>query len=178
MPGVSAQIHQDLMNLCGVGQNLRRGRIEGYRQLYARRDGGPQQIEGFAHHRLKGHHGPWQCLLMAEREDLMDEAGGSVAGFQNSHKVRLYRMVGSDLFRGQLGIAKYGSEDIIEVMCDTAGQFPNRFHFLHLADLILKSLQGSLRLFALRNVAYKRIIELLTLVQNIVGHDFHWIGLA
>ena len=79
-----------------------------------------------------------QHLTAAEREELLGQAGGTLARLMNFVDVAATRVVRSEVGHQQIGIAADGREDVVEVVCHATRQAPDRLHFLRQDDLFLE----------------------------------------
>ena len=74
---------------------------------------------------------------------------------------------------GEAGVAADGGEEIAEVVGDSAGELPDRFHFLRLAELFLGFAQGPFGLLAIGDVVdhAQRAFEGSALSRHAAGGD-------
>ena len=137
MGRVGAEIHENLVDLRGVGQDHAvRGRdIE----VQVDRDGqgGAEELHGLLRQRDDVEGSAFLFDLPAEREDPAHEDLRAVAGAEDLREVPAALVVGRVL-RAQLGVADHGEEDVVEVVGDAARQGAHGFHLLGLPKLPLQ----------------------------------------
>jgi hypothetical protein len=92
--GVRGQVHDDLVDLRGVGENVRQLRIKVSADLDSGAQSGAQQLQSLLHHRREFDDVAFRSVLAAESEDLADELRGSQRCFLNLREVLLHRMIG------------------------------------------------------------------------------------
>src|SRR4029077_12008602 len=79
-----------------------------------------------------------QDLLSAEGQQLLRERSGAMPRLRDLVKLRAMRAVWRQAFEGKLRVSKNRGQHVVEIVCDAAGQLPNRLHFLRLSELFLE----------------------------------------
>ncbi len=77
-------------------------------------------------------------LLARERKQLPDESGGAVRVLLDVHDVLERWVRRTVVLQKEVGEADDRRQHVVEVMCDAAGQLPDRLHLLTLRDLHLE----------------------------------------
>ena len=151
--GIGAQVHENLLDLCRIGQYV--GLTDNVGANVDRfRDGRPQKVQGFPDN------GPHldgldvDIVLAAERQDLVHQILGSQAGRMDLPEVFLQCAAGDGVQARKLGISEDGRQDIVEVVGDAPGQGSHRFHLLGLCKLFFQLFVGPIPRFLLGNVAH------------------------
>ena len=73
--------------------------------------------------------------LLAEGEELMHEVARLASGYNDLIKVPADFMIFRKALEGKFAETEHGREAIIELVCDSAGQCSDGFHFLQMLGL-------------------------------------------
>jgi hypothetical protein len=79
-----------------------------------------------------------QHLLATEGEELAGEARGAVGRLADLGGVLAARVARGEVFEQQVGVARDGGEDVVEIVRDPARQPAHGFHLLRLPELLLE----------------------------------------
>jgi len=77
-------------------------------------------------------------LSTAEHQQLAREVGGAFASIADFPDV-IVQLTGRKLRAHHLAVAQHHGQDIVEVVRNSAGKAPHRFHLLRLAQLIFQA---------------------------------------
>ena len=138
VPRVHREVHEDLLELSGVGLHGTRVRRETGAQLDVLAEQAAEHLLKVAHQGPDVDHARLQDLLPAEREQLSREAGGPVGGLANFGDILVTGVAGAQIFEEQVRVAGDRGENVVEVVSDPAREPADRFHFLRLAQLLLE----------------------------------------
>ena len=93
-------------------------------------------------------------LPAAEGQELARQTGGALAGPLDFLDVVSQRIVGRHAQQQQFRASHHHAEQVVEVVRDSAGQAPDGFHFLRLAQLIFELLLVGNILDSRKNTRY------------------------
>ena len=136
--GVVAKVEDHLLQL---------SRLTGYdgciryladRQFDSRRKRGMKQRARFGD---QSFHTYWPTLYIpapAKSEDLIDEIARPLSGTADFAEVAGGLAVRHELLFGHFGMAEDRADDIVEIVCDPAGESTDRFHAAGLLEICLQ----------------------------------------
>ena len=104
-------------------------------------DDAAQQFLHLADERVEIEHARLEDLLPAEGEELAREVGGLLAGFANEPGLLPRCVVVRARVGDQFRVADDGGEEVVEIVRDAAGEPPDGFHLLRMAQLLLALVQ-------------------------------------
>ena len=171
VPGVDAEVHHYLVELRRV--DLHTPEVIPWV---------PDQLDVRSHqpaqHREHGVHGgveldrPWSDHLLArEAEQLLRDTRRSLCRFADLLEIGIHRFARVQLPQGQLHIAEDHAQRVVEVVRDSSGQPPYRFHLLALAELFLAGAERLFAELALGDVAeYQQASHVGTVPLVMAGH--------
>src|SRR5262249_47973625 len=108
-------------------------------QLYVLADQPMEYLEGPADHAVDIDNTHVEHLLAAEGQELLCEGSGVFAGSLNSFGILLDPVgVLPGWHQQEVAVGEYDCEQIVEVMSYTAGEAPDRLHFLRLKELLFQ----------------------------------------
>src|SRR5271166_4800554 len=136
--GVDDEIHDDLLELAGVGASATDGRskIGGEFDIFA--DERAQQALHIGYDGVDVDDFEFEKLLAAEGEKLTGEGGGAIGGLLNGFGLGMQSIFGSELIEENFSVAADDHEQIVEVVSDASGETADGFHFLRLTELIFE----------------------------------------
>ena len=140
MAGIGADVHDDLMDLGRVGHDIPNLRRYVLSDLYAGRQGCPEQFEGLFENRGNLSRRNRLLSLSAECKDLPHEIPCPFPSSVYLFEIRMYRALLWELIHGKLCKTDNGREDVVKVMGNAPCQGPDGLHLLGLAELGLKPL--------------------------------------
>ncbi len=146
LPGVGAEVHQDLMNFRGVGGDGGDLGGQGDAQLGGGGDRGAQQAGDLLDDRGERGDAVAAGIGPAEGEEAADEVAGAEAGLVDAVDELDGGLVGGEIEARELHVAEDGGEDVVEIVGDPAGEGADGLEFLRLAQLFLEA--GAFQLVA------------------------------
>ena len=93
------------------------------------------------------------ALAAAVAEDLLDERATTGRGDEHVLRIALERRAIGRFLEEHFAVGEDAGQDIVEVVRDAAGEPPDRFHLLRLAQPLLEPLALGLRELALGDIA-------------------------
>ena len=135
---IDRQIHDDLLDLAGIGFGRAQFAPRNHDQLDVFADQASQHFEVFRDHRVQIENLGSQHLLAAEGQELAGERGGAVGGIGNFLRGPAHRRIGADALQQKLAVAGDHHQQIVEVVGNAAGQAADGFHLLGLAKLLFQ----------------------------------------
>ena len=135
VPGIEAQIHQDLVDLPQIGLNAPRLGGDVDDQVDARIDGPPQQGHGFFQSGGQVRRFQSQRGLAREAEELACQLRGPQGRFFREPEELTVGIVSAQRRLHQGNIAQDHRQQVVEVVGHSAGQLTNGFHLLRLPEL-------------------------------------------
>ena len=133
---IDHQIHNHLLDLSGIRLD-RAGRGVEFRTEFDDifTDETPQHAVHIGDQRIEIQHFRRDKLTAAERQQLTSQPGCPVCRFLNLLHIFPHSIGGSQPAKQQLAVPSNHGQEVIEVVRDPAGQSPDGFHFLSLAQL-------------------------------------------
>jgi hypothetical protein len=135
---IHRQVHDHLLELRAVGQHR-------HRAMRGERDEVQRCAEERSEHRchlrdnlVEIEHLGAQHLLAAEGEQLRGERSCPVRAPEDLANILAPWIIRRELVLKELGEARDGREDVVEIVSDAAGELAHRFHLLRLAELRLE----------------------------------------
>ena len=153
--GVDRQIHDHLLDLSRIGLDAPDIRIEQRDPFNVLANKTLEHLIHVGHHGIEVQHPRLQHLLAAERQELLRERGGPLGGLLDLLGVSAHRIVVAEAKEQKIAVSRDGNQQVVEIVGNSAGQSPDRFHFLRLTELLFALLQGLLRLFEFRDVVVR-----------------------
>ena len=98
----------------------------------------PQHLFHIEDDRVEVQNFGFQNLLAAEGQELTGQRSGALPRFLDLQAFLVQGIVRRQALLENLAVADDHTQQIIEVMGDPAGELPNGFHFLRLAQLFLQ----------------------------------------
>ncbi len=151
--GVGAKVHKHLMNLSRIGLDNRLAAHIGL-DLYGRRQRSPEQLQCLFDDEANQQRLLFLLPPAAECENLLHQSRSSVRCFEHLLKVSPQRTSFACFPKGYFRVSDNNPENVIEVMCDAAGQGTQRFHLLCLPQLGFSAGLPVFSLLARRNVLH------------------------
>ena len=136
LPRVDAEVHQDLLNLTGVGQN-RWNRVDLGLDLHIARQRCGQQIEGLAHDDSEIMRLRRLGSVVPEAQNLLRQVTGARGGACDLAQVGVSPMLARQCELCQLDGANDRRECVLDLVSELAGDSADRFQALCVQDLIL-----------------------------------------
>jgi len=139
LEGIGAQVHENLMELGGIGLADDRPRRRLHRDADVAGQGGRDEPHGLGHdvHHVDGLKaglgGP------GKGQDLLDQPAAALPGPQHALEIRLHGIVRGKPQHGQFGGVDDRGENIVEIVGDAAGQGADSFHLLGLEELAFQA---------------------------------------
>ncbi len=147
---IHQQVHQNLVQLAGIGHHVSQRRAEPGHQLDVFAEQRPEHLLRLSHHLVQIQNLGLRQLLPAEGEEVPRQLGSPFARRANLHQVGVILVIIRPLHQQQVAIAVDHGKQVIEIVRNAAGQPADALHFLRLQVL-------RLHLFALRDVAQRRL---------------------
>ena len=132
---IDDEVHHDLLQLTAIGERQRERGRQRQRDVDVLAD---QPAEHAGHVRDQAVHVERrgvQHLLAAERQQLLGEAGGALAGLDDFAEILRVLARRSASAVDELGESEDDRQQIVEIVRDAGGQSPDRFHLARLTDL-------------------------------------------
>ena len=136
--GVDHEIHDDLLELAGIGAGAADGGGEAGGEFDIFADERAEETLHVGDDGVDVDDLEFEKLFAAEGEELASERGGAIGGLLNGFGFGMQRVAGSELVEQNFGVAADDHEQIVEVVSDAAGEAADGFHFLGLAELIFE----------------------------------------
>ena len=137
--GVDDEIHDDLLELAGIGASAADGGSEAGGEFDIFADEGAQETLHVGDDGVDVDDFEFEKLFAAEGEELAGQSGGAVGGLLNGFGFGMQRMAEGELVEHDLGVSADDHEEIVEVVGDAAGEAADGFHFLGLAELVFEN---------------------------------------
>ena len=137
VPGVDGQIHDDLLDLAGVGLRVPESRAEDGDEGDVFSDQAPEHLAHLRDHGIQVQHHRIQHLLAAEGEELTRQVGRPQCRLLDDLGRCTLRIRGVQVIQEELRSTHDHHEEIVEVVGDPAGQVPDGFHLAGLGQLVL-----------------------------------------
>ena len=136
--GVDHQVHDDLLELAGVGAGVSGVGGQAGNQLDVFADEGAQQALHVADDGVDVDHLEFEELLSAESQQLAGEGGGAVGGLLDRLDLLVHGAAFFQLLEQDLGVSVDHHQQIVEVVGDATGEAADGIHFLRLAQLLFE----------------------------------------
>src|SRR5271170_290735 len=136
--GIDHEIHDDLLELSGIGAGAANGRGEAGGEFHVFPDERAQEALHVFDDGVDVDDLEFEKLLAAESKKLAGKRSSAVGGLLNGFRLNVQRISGSELVEENLGVAADHHEQIVEVVSDAAGETADGFHFLGLAELVFE----------------------------------------
>ncbi len=153
VPGVHAQVHQDLIDLGWIDLDRAQTLARDPGQVNVLADQPPNHGQQARHRVVEIKHLGVDGLPAGKAEQLPGEISGPTGCIVDVAQAGVERLLRGKFAQGQFGVTEDDRQHVVEVMGDAAGQPPYAFHLLGLRQLSLQLLPLRLRLFALGDVA-------------------------
>ena len=159
IPGIDAQIHDDLFDLNGISIDIMNLLVESKVNPDHFRDGSFKQPGCRFNGPVQIHLSEFALYFSAENQELFRQLGGLLCGFFNGFELHIIRVVGFFAHQQDLAVTGYGLQNIIKIVRNAAGQSPDGLHLVGMEQLGLQA-------FPFRDVAkrHKDSGELPTVV--------------
>jgi hypothetical protein len=138
--GREGEVDDHLLDVDRVGEDARRGGSGAHLEVDVLAEQPPQHPAHLREHGAEVDRPRREELLAREGEELLAEQGGAVRGGEDLLEVASQRVGAVDPEQPQLGVARDRGEDVVEVVCDAAGQPPDGLQFLGLQKAVLEAL--------------------------------------
>ena len=135
---VGREVEQDLLELIGVRQDLRRRRSRIDRQLHGGRQARPDQAGGLGEHLGRLDRPALRLMAAAEGEEAFHQIARPPRGTQDGFVELLGRAIVGIGQQRQLGVADDRRQEVVELVGHSAGQRADRLPLLRLQELALK----------------------------------------
>src|SRR5580693_768853 len=136
--GIDHQIHEDLLDLAGIGAGSAEIGCELRLQLDVLSDQRTQQALYLLHDEVQVYNLQFQQLLPAERQELASQGGGPISRLVNRLDLRIQGIVFPGVLEQDFRITTDYHQQIVEIMGHPPRQTSHRFHLLSLAKLVLQ----------------------------------------
>ena len=127
---VGGEVQDDLMDLRGVGLDVRVLAAQLFADLDPRRHGRAHQLERLADDRAQRHHVAVLLARAAELQDAAHQIGGALAGQRDGVEQRARWMVRVELAHRERAVAGDRLQHVVEVVRDAAGERAERLELL------------------------------------------------
>src|SRR5712671_6784740 len=136
--GIDHKIHDDLLDLTGIGARTADVGGEGGGEFDIFADERAEETLQVQDDNVDVDNLKFKMLFAAEGKELTGERGGAIGGLANRVGFGVERMFGSELIEQDLGVPANDHEQIVEIVSDAAGEAADSFHFLGLAELVFE----------------------------------------
>src|ERR1019366_3017126 len=136
--GIDDQVHDDLLQLAGIGAGVSGLGGEPRHQFDVFADQGPQQALHVADDGVDVDYLEFEELLAAERQQLASEGRGAVGCLLDGLDLLVHGAALFQLLQQDLGVSVNDHQKVVEVVGDAAGEAADGIHFLRLAKLLFE----------------------------------------
>ena len=139
LPGVDAQVHDDLVDLVGIDKDFGKVWGDGAGDFDRFRNGDAQHAHGIRDDFAKGHQRGRGGGSAAEGQDELDEVARGLGGFDDLFQPRLRGMISGQIHLGEFGVAENGSEKVFEFVRNAGGDDADAVETLGMAHLFVEA---------------------------------------
>ena len=134
--GVDRQVHDDLLELAGVGAHAAEVLAQRDRQPHVLADEAAEHLLHLLDDVVEVADAGLDHLLAAEGEELAGERRGALRGLADLVEPAVVLCAGPSSRGRELAVAEDHAQEVVEVVGDAAGELPDRLHLLGLAELL------------------------------------------
>ena len=135
---VDRKIHDDLLDLAGVGAYRPELRAGSHHQIDVFADHAGEHFQVFGGDVVEIDDARGEHLLAAEGEQLAGQRRGALGGAGDLLRRAAQMRFGAEAFEKKFRVAGDDHQQIVEVVRDAAGEAADGFHLLRLAQLLLE----------------------------------------
>ena len=146
--GIDDEVHQDLLDLSGIGLQPPQLLIKDGDEIDILSDETSEHLSQIVHDGIQVDHFRLQHLTPAERQKLSGQCAGLFTGLLDGVQFPANRIGFAHIRQQDLRISRDDGQQIVEVMRDAARKLSHDFHFLSLAQLLLTPSQRFLAAFS------------------------------
>ncbi len=150
---VHGQVHQHLVDLRGISKNCGGAGMEAPFQAHVIGQAGFDEIQHLANDVLDMHQHALADPAAAERQDSVHERSPAFSGGEHAVDVPMESRALGNAAQCHLAVAKDRTEDVVEIVRDSACERADGLELLGVAQLVFEALHFALRGLAIRDVA-------------------------